>query len=297
MFTGSLQEKGLRVILYALAILVVSRSLPAETQVGIVVGKIASLRNVSINESAEPTGRVVLSGELVSAKDSPALVTLKDGGDVILTQGAAAVFSRTGNIVSVRADRGTIGFRFLPGREVRLETASLLLASNRNSLNTGELVVGAKSERIMLKSGSLSAVEKSSGREYEVTAATSAQTSQQIAGKGILTQGRNTLTDESQIWPQSLVGKCVIISTEQHKILAVSQTRLTVDGTWALNNGIYDYVITNCAGPASPGAGTGAATEVAKHGMSKGTKVAIGLLAGGGAAGAGGYLATRSKSE
>ncbi len=287
MLSGSLQKKGFTNVFCVLAVLAAALSLPAETHSGMIVGKIASLRSVSIDGLEQPSGRVVLSGELISANNSPALVTLKDGGDIVLAQGAVARFSKTGNVVSVRADMGTIGFRFLPGREVRIETASHRFASNRNSLNVGELVLGTESESLVLKSGSLSAVEKSSGRGFEVTSAASAAASQEVAGRGILTQGRNTLTDESQIWSQSLIGKCVVIGAEQHKIVSINQSRLVVEGKWALNNGIYDYVIADCSGQAG----------TAKHGMSKGTKAAIGILAGGGAAGAAAYLATRSKSE
>ena len=69
---------------------------------------------------------------------------------------------------------------------------------------------------------------------------------------------------------------------------------MTLDGAWKLNNGVYDYVIGECSAAAAKPSIKKAPTET-KKGMGTGTKAAIGILAGGGAAaGIAAYLASKS---
>ncbi len=302
MLTGSFGKRALTVLIpWILVTWAACAALPAETHLAAVIGKVESLHGVSINGSAEPSGRVILSGDIICARYSPVLVTLKTGGKIFLDQGSIASITRDDKALSVRADRGFIGFRFEPREEVRIETASYRFSAlNRNSANIGELAVGGRGE-ISVTSGGFSAVEKASGREYEIASMAALPVPQAAAGKGTLTRGRNTLTDETQAWTaQSLAGKCIVVGGETHRVTgAVSPTRLTVEGEWSLPNGTYDYVLSDCVQakkepPKKPEPQP--TQQVPKHGMSKGTKTAIGVLAGGGAAGVVGYLVSKSGS-
>jgi hypothetical protein len=146
---------------------------------------------------------------------------------------------------------------------------------------------------LTIGAGSLSAVEKSSGSR-EVTSIAASQDLQKIIGNGSLTKGRNTISDDSKNWaPQSLANKCVVVGTETHRVIDNSKNRLMLEGVWMLNNGTYDYTVADCVI-----AGKQPAKEqpqkASGQGMSKGKKVAIGVAAGGAAAGFGAYMATRS---
>jgi hypothetical protein len=296
MKTDLMQKKAVAVAFCISLIIILAPLLQAETNPGVpIVGKIMALRSVSINGSPQPTGRAILSGELISAQDSPAQVALNDGGIVVLTQGSSASFSKTGNELCMHVDKGIIAFRFAPTEKIKIETAShRFIAAKGNGFNTGEIEVGANAQtKIALNMGGFSAYEKSSGMLYQVTASSTTALPQEPPGKGTLTKGRNTLTDDTQNWTQNLASKCVRVGTEQHRILSNTPNRLTLDGAWTLNNGIYDYAITECvAAKSKPSTGTPAA---AQKGMSTGTKAAIGILAGGGAAaGIAVYMATKS---
>jgi hypothetical protein len=291
-----MQKKAAAVAFCISVMIILAPLLQAETNAGVsIVGKVVSLRSVSINGSPQPTGRAILSGELISAENSPAQISFKSGGNAVLTQGSAATFSKTGNELCMHVNTGIIAFRFASAENVRIETAShRFIAAKGNGFNAGEIEVGANAQtKIALNMGGFSAYEKSSGMLYQVTAASTTALPQELAGKGTLTKGRNTLTDDTQNWTQNLASKCVRVGTEQHRILNNTPNRLTLDSAWTLNNGIYDYAITECvAAKSKPSTGTPAA---AQKGMSTGTKAAIGILAGGGAAaGIAVYMATKS---
>jgi hypothetical protein len=296
MKSDSMQKKAIALIICMFFMIIAAPLLQAETNAGLpVVGKVTALRSVSINGSPQPTGRVILSGDLISAEISPAQVALKNGGNVVMTKGSAATFSKSGNELSMHVEKGTVAFRFAPAEKVRIETAShRFIAAKVNSINAGEIEVGADAQaKLSLNTGGFSAYEKSNGMLYQITPSSTTQLPQETSGKGTLTNGRNTLTDDRQNWTQSLANKCVRVGTEQHRIISNTPTRLTLDGAWTLNNGIYDYVVTECV--AAKTKSSTSAPPAAQKGMSSGTKAAIGILAGGGAAaGIAVYMATKS---
>ena len=284
------------VILLWLAGILMPPLLQAEVNAVSAIGKVSTVKTVFINGSMQPSGRAILAGELISAQESPAYIALKNGGTVVLTQGAAAVFSKTGNEFCMRVEKGLVAFHFGPGDNIGIETKThRFVAPKGNSYKTGEIEVGnGLHTRIALSAGNFSAYERSSGMRYSVNPSSADPTTLQMAGKGILTRGRNTLTDDAQNWTENLAGKCVRVGSEQHSIISNTPTRLTLDGAWKLNNGVYDYVIGECSAAAAKPSIKKAPTET-KKGMGTGTKAAIGILAGGGAAaGIAAYLASKS---
>jgi hypothetical protein len=66
-------------------------------------------------------------------------------------------------------------------------------------------------------------------------------------GRGSVARDGRNLTDRSKSWQTNeLKGKCVSVGGEQHRILDNARNDLTIEGTWKLATGVYDYSITNC---------------------------------------------------
>ncbi len=300
MHTGPALKKVLLFIVCVSAILFTPSLLPAETHASMAIGKIASLRSVSVNGAAQPAGRAILAGELIAAQEAPAQISLKNGGSIVLTRGSAAIFEQAGNDIRMNVKNGVVAFRFAPGKSIQIDTPShRFLVSKPNTLNVGEISVSRDAQtKAAMSSGALFAFEKATGTRYEVASAATPQTPQQIAGKGTLTRGRNTLTDDSRSFSQNLANLCVRVGGEQHKIVSNTANRLVLDGAWTLNNGIYDYEIGECTGAVAKAAPKSTPPPaVVKGGMSKGTKIAIGAIAGGAAGGIAAYAAGKGSSK
>jgi hypothetical protein len=278
------------------------------------LGRLATSGTISVDNILTPTGTVFFSGDHLSADNSPALVSLNSGGSVVLTRGAAATISRKGTALLLQAEKGTIGFHFLPLEEARIEAGHYRFAiSSISEAGVGELVTGTDGKiAVSLSSGSLSAFDTASGEAFEVSAKTQSETKLQPTGKGILANDANTLSDLTKSWPEnSLKNKCIVVRGEAHRIMANKSTSLTVRGTWLLFSGTYEYTITDCTEQALANAEAAIGIEeaiavpeaaaptvpAASKGMSSGAKAGIAIgVAGGAAAGIAVAVSNKSKS-
>lgn len=285
---SSLHKQAGALILCMLTISATSPFSSAEILDSSPIGKLATAGNVSIGGVTAPTGTAVFSGDAVSAGESPALITFREGSTVALAQRAAATFSRTGKRLVVHANEGVIGFNFIPGEDVSIQAGAYqFVASARDRAHTGELTLAADRSVVMsLTSGSFSALDTASGVRFDVSPASAPESLPQQIGKGSLTKGGNTFTDQTANWTaNSLKGRTITVSGETHKIVSNTLMTVKIEGTWRLNTGTYGYSV---GAAAAAGAAAGA-------GLSVGAKVAIvtAFVAGAGA-GIGIWQATKS---
>jgi hypothetical protein len=287
MFTIPLYKKAGALILCMLTILVTSPFSSAEVLGSSPIGKLATVGNVSIGGVSAPTGTAVFSGDSVSAEESPVLITFLEGSSVVLAQRAAATFSRAGKRLVVHADKGAIGFNFIPGEDVSIQAGAYqFVASSRHRANAGELAIDADGYVVMsLTSGSFSALNTASGARLEVSPASPPEPLPQQTPKGSLTKGGNTFTDPIANWTaDSLKGKTITISGETHKIVSNTLMTIKIEGIWKLNTGTYGYSL---GAAAAAGAAAGA-------GLSIGAKIALVAAFAGAGAGIGIWQATKS---
>jgi hypothetical protein len=288
-------------------------SLQAEMTAIPPLGRLATSGTISIGNVLAPTGTVLFSGDRLSAQDSPALVNFNSGSSVVLARGAAATISRKGKTLLVQAERGTIGFHFVPREIARIEAGHYkFTASAKSGEGVGELVIGTEGQVAMsLSSGSLSAFNTASGESFEVSADSQAKSESLAAANGILVNDTNTFSDPTQHWTEnSLSDKCIVVRGEAHRIVANKAATLTLRGTWLLFSGTYEYTIAACTEQALANAEAAIGVEEALEasaavvppvpspspGMSAGAKVAIFAGVAGGAA-AGIALAASNKSK
>jgi hypothetical protein len=303
------------VALALLVLTVVPPCPPVRAADAVPIGRLATSGQVAIGTASAPTGTAIFSGDRLAASDAPALVTLPGGSSVSLTPGASATFSRDGSAVFVKAEAGTIGFRFLPRQQARMQAGPYQFTpSAPDRPNAGELTVGADGQVIMaLSSGSLSAVDTATGKPFDVSATPQGPPRTPPTGTGTLVNDSNTLSDAAHRWPENaLRGKCVVARGEAHRIVANKANTLEIAGTWLLFSGKYDYTITECTAAALDNAGAAigvdealqppsaapqaAAAPAARRGMSGGAKAGLALVLAGGA-GAGAAIAVSSSRK
>lgn len=275
-------------ILCILTISVTSPFSSAEVLGSSPIGKLATAGSVSIGGVAAPTGTAVFSGDSVSTQESPALIAFREGSSVVLAQRAAATFSREGKRLVVHADQGAMDFNFIPGEDVSLQAGAYqFVASSRDRANAGELALVADGRVVIwLTSGSFSALDTASGARFDLSPASAPEPLPQQAGKGSLTKGGNTFTDQTANWAaDSLKGRTITISGETHRIKSNTLMTIIIEGAWRLNTGTYGYSL---GAAVAAGAAAGA-------GLSAGAKVAIvtAFVAGAGV-GIGVWQATKS---
>jgi hypothetical protein len=313
---------AVRVIFCVAWLLAAFLPLPAEMREVLPIGRLATSGTVSVGNALAPTGTALFSGDRLSAQNSPALIRFNSGSSVVLPRGSAATIHRKETGLLIQAERGTLGFHFVPREEARIEAGRYTLtASDRNAAEVGELVIGADGRISMaLSSGSFSAFDAKSGKSFDVSAQTSSQSGVQAAGSGSLINDTNTFSDPGQHWSENaLTGKCLVARGEAHRILANKSTTLTLQGTWLLFSDTYKYAITECTAQALADAGAVIGIEealkepivpvaptpqtvktpsvqAASTGMSRGTKTAI-IAGGAGAAAAGVAIAVARKSK
>jgi hypothetical protein len=298
--------------------------LQAEMAGGLPIGRLATSGTVSVGNALAPTGTALFSGDRLSAQNFPAFVRFGSGSSVILPRGSAATIYRKGTGLLIQAEKGTLGFHFVPREEARIEAGRYTLtASARNVAEVGELVVGADGRIAMaLSSGSFSAFDAKSGKSFDVSAQTSGQSGLQAAGNGSLVNDTNTFSDPAQRWSaNALRGKCIVARGEAHRILSNESTTLTLQGTWLLFSDTYKYAITECTAQALTDAGASIGIEealkepaasvaqsapaaatppvrAASTGMSRGAKTAIFAgVAAGAAVGVAVGVSGKSKSQ
>jgi hypothetical protein len=303
-------------------LLIASIQLPADAAEALPIGRLATSGTVSVGNVPAPTGTTLFSGDRLSAQDFPALIRFGSGSTIVLPRGSAASIYRKGAGLLIRAEKGTLGFHFVPREEARIEAGRYtLIASAKGAAEVGELVVDATGRIAMaLSSGSFSAFDAQSGKSFDVSAQTPGKSGLQAGGSGSLINDTNTFTDPAQRWSENaLMGKCIVARGETHRILANKTTTLTLQGTWLLFSDSYKYVITECAAqaladagavigieealkepvaPVATAAGTPPPVRSASTGMSRGTKTAlIAGVAGGAAVGVAVAVSRKSKSQ
>ncbi len=304
-------------------LLAASLPLRAETAGALPIGRLATSGTVAVDSVPAPTGTALFSGDRLSAQESAALVRFGGGSSIVLPRGSAASIYRKDGGILIRAERGVLGFHFVPREEARIEAGRYTLtASSRNDAEVGELVVDADGRIAMaLTSGSFSALDTQSGQSFNVSAQAPGKSGpQQTGGDGTLVNDTNTFTDPAQSWPENtLASKCIVVRGEAHRILANKHTSLTIQGTWLLFSDNYKYLITECTAqalmdaeavigieealkepvaPVAASAPPSPPVRPASTGMSRGTKTAIYAgVAGGAAAGVALAVSRKSKSQ
>jgi hypothetical protein len=269
---------------------------------------VATSGTVTIGNVTAPTGTALFSGDRLSAQDAPALVRLSSGSSVVLTHGAAVTVSRKDRALLVQAEKGIIGFHFIPHEQVRIEADRYeFTASAGDKAGVGELTVSASGRVTMsLSSGRFLALNTKSGESFDISASPNAESKSETRGTGTLVNDTHTFSDATKRWAKDMFkNKCIVAQGEAHRILGNKSNTLTVSGTWLLFSGTYEYTITDCTEQALADAGANIGIEDAMkasaparpHGMSTGTKAAIALgVAGGAVAGTAVAVSRRSKS-
>lgn len=287
---GLIFKKAGIIILCMLTVSVTAPLSLAEVVGSSPIGKLATSGRVSIEGVAAPTGTVVFAGESVATEESPAVITFLQGSSVMLTPGAAATFSRSGKTLVIHADKGVIGFDFVPGEDVRIQAGAYqLTASAHDRAVAGGLALAADGRVAMsLSSGRFAALNTVSGIRSEVTPTEAAELLPPQTGKGNLTKGGNTFTDPNANWTRdSLKGKTIRVGGEKHTVISNTSNTITIDGTWSVNTGVYGYSVVAAGAVAAGAAGAG---------LSAAAKIAIvaAIVGGGTLIGIGIWEATKS---
>jgi hypothetical protein len=289
-------------------------ALRAEMAAMLPIGSLATSGTIAIGNVPAPTGTAIFSGDHLSAQDSAALIRFGSGSSVVLNQGAAAMISRRQTALLVKAEKGIIGFHFIPREEARIEAGRYIFTASANDkAKVGELAIGPDGAiALSLSSGSFSTRDTKYGKSFDVYADSQAGPGSLPTGKGTLVNDTNTLIDTTKSWPEnSLRNKCIVARGEAHRIVANKATTLTLVGTWLLFSGAYEYKITDCTEQALADSGAAIGVEEAikapvtsippvsppSTGMSGGTKAAIAIGVSGGAAAGIAYAVTRESKS
>jgi hypothetical protein len=261
MFTCPLRNKIIAAFLCALTISVILPFSFGGASVALPIGKTASSGTVSIAGSTAPSGTAVFSGERVVAQGAPALIALRQGGSILLGEGAAATFSQNGGFLVIQAYMGTLSFNFLPGGQIRIQAGSRSYVASESG-SVGEIAVTPEGgSAVSVASGSLTAFDSSASAA-------------QLQNKGNLTKGSDSFTDPNAHWASnSLQGGVLDVGGRQYKIVSNTEKTIRIQGTFALDTGSYNYSIIIYPSGRS------------RSGMSTRTKAIIGVAAAGGAAG------------
>jgi hypothetical protein len=260
MFTRSLHNRLFASSLSALTLLVIIPFSLGGTSAALPIGQTTSSGVVSIAGSTAPSGTVVFSGERVMAQEAPALISFRQGGSVLLNEGAGATFSRNGDVLLIQASNGTMSFNLPAGEKVRIQAGSHNYVSSES---------GSVGEITMVPEGAPS-VLVASGNLYALNAAASVAAAQDQP-KGNLTKGSNSFTDPNAKWkPDQYKNYGLLINGKQFTVVSNTEKTIKIKETFSLNTGTYSYSIGGL-----------------KHaGMSKNTKIVIGVAVAGGGAGA-----------
>jgi hypothetical protein len=255
MFTSSLYQRVGTLFLGLLMIFASATLASAGTVGSSPIGKLATSGKVVVGDMPAPTGTVIFSGESVVTKDSPALISFRDGSSVVIPQGAAATFYRTGNTLMIHAVRGGMGFNFVPGEQVNIQAGIYrFTTSGLGRVNAGEIALSSDGQVAMsVSSGSFSGMSLPSGARFEVSPDSEPVPAPQQRLKGELTKGKNTFTDSRQNWtPNSLKGQILGVAGEKHKVVSNTTMTITIEGSWNLASGTYEYSFTGVAGGGFP---------------------------------------------
>jgi hypothetical protein len=230
----SLRNKVIASFLGALTIIVLLPLAFGDMPNGLPIGKTASSGIVSIAGSTAPSGTVVFSGERVVAQDSPALISFRQGGSILLGEGAGAKFSRNGDLLLIQADSGTMSFNLPPGEKVRIQAGSRSYVSSESG-SVGEITVAPNGE---------SALSVASGKLYALNTATSGTQTQENK-KGNLTKGGNSFSDPNANWkPDELVNRNLKINGKPFTIVSNTEKTIKIKETFSLDTGVYVYSIS-----------------------------------------------------
>jgi hypothetical protein len=170
MHTRLSNKKAAALILTILALAIVtpvsSFSVPGMSP----IGRVATSGRVFINGTLAPIGTVLCSDDRVAVSGSSARITLKGGNSVLLTESAAALFSRSGNTLVIQVDKGIIEFSFAAGEAVSIKAGTYQFdTSTKAMLNAGKLTLSGDGRPVMtLSTGWFSALNAADGTRSEV---------------------------------------------------------------------------------------------------------------------------------
>ena len=273
---------GTKSLAVAIAILTIFVTVPfsvAETVAASPLGVIATQGTVTVGDSAAPTGTTLFAGDRIAATNLPALVSFNSGSRIEMTK-AVATLSREGSTLVVQPVEGLLRFDFVKGEEVQIKTGRYNFTTvGKDSSHAGELGLNQNGELVLaMTEGTFASFDTVSGEQKEVSPNKPLQATS-LQGKGTITKGGNTLTDNSKAFDVNALDKrCIVAEKEAHAIASNTETAITVKGSWKLNTGAYNYKISDCNKEALLAAGASAASATAAVGAAGGA--AAGAVAG-----------------
>jgi hypothetical protein len=255
-----------------------------------VLGTIVARGDVRVGNRTAPSGTTVFDGDRILAlNNSTALVQLAGGGRIEVVNGIADLH-REGNRLLVKAERGLLRFRFEVDSRVRFRAGRYdFTSSSSHSAHAGDLGLNLNGQVAMvLTSGSFMATRILDGATLQVVPDAPMVVLDQF-GRGSVAQNGRNLTDRSKSWQTNeLKGKCVSAGGERYRILDNTRNDLTIEGTWKLATGVYDYTIADCPEPAPGVPTTGRASKSRSRAIWIGAGAAAAALIGIAGASAGG---------
>ena len=151
-------------IIFATAPMSVAGTLGVEPLAAVVSSGI-----IRVDNAKASTGTTIFAGDRISAQDSPALVSFPSGSRIEMTK-AAAIFTREGDTLVVRANEGLLRFNFKKGEQVQIAAAQYQFrAIGNDAAHVGELGLNKNGELAMvLAQGVFAASNSVTGERIQV---------------------------------------------------------------------------------------------------------------------------------
>jgi hypothetical protein len=147
MVQRAISMRALAVALSFLAVIMTVPFSPAEALSAFPLGAVVTPGNVTVGNTAAPTGTTIFAGDRV-ASDGSALINLNSGSRIEMTK-AAATFDRQGNTLVVQAKEGLLRFNFIKGEKVQINAGKYAFASANDSAHVGELGLDRNGQIVM----------------------------------------------------------------------------------------------------------------------------------------------------
>jgi hypothetical protein len=211
------------------------------------VGTLVTRGEVRVGSSAAPSGTTVFDGDRVYSMGAAALIRLDGGGTVEMVNAVAALSARGAQLV-IKPERGLIRFSVEAGRQIDFHAGRYRFAGSRQSeRRVGELGLDGRGRIAMiLTSGSFALSREDGAAEATVRPGTPAVILDQFGRGSVVLNGRS-LTDRSAQWrPGELRAQCVNVEGLVRRIVENTRYELTIEGSWTIPTGVYDYVIADC---------------------------------------------------
>jgi hypothetical protein len=211
------------------------------------LGTLVTKGEVRVGSSVAPSGTTIFDGDRVSSLRDAALIRLDTGGTIEMVNAVAALSARGTQLV-VKPERGLIRFSVEAGRRIDFHAGRYRFASSgRSERRVGELGLDGRGRIAMiLTSGSFALSREDGAAEAMVRPGVPVVVMNQFGRGSVVLNGRS-LTDRSAQWrPGELRAQCVNIEGLVRRIVENTRYELTIEGSWTIPTGVYDYVIADC---------------------------------------------------